>query len=84
MMICKADFEDLFPDLFPPEAEPAEHPDAAAANPADEALAAQQSVDPGLHYGWPGVMIASAIAASKPLTAANEAVWKSLPALGNG
>lgn len=68
MMLCKADFQELFPDLFPPQAAPrAQAPDPEP----------QAAINPDLHYGLPGMVMAGARAAQ---VAANEAAWAVPPA----
>lgn len=70
MMLCKADFEDLFPDLFPPEAAP-----TAQEERVDEQIGQpEHPIEYAIKYGWPGLMMAGAVAANASVAAANQAI----------
>lgn len=79
MMLCKADFEDLFPDVFPPENASTEPkaPVETAPEPILLSPLFAPGEDPAIQYGWPEILIASAVSAAQ----ANEVIWKSLPAV---
>lgn len=73
MMLCKADFDELFPDLIPPE--PARIADHEPVNLFQVRKGAAHvlgsPVGPAFQYGWPGFILGNALAA-------NEAISKSL------
>lgn len=96
MMICKADFEELFPDLFQPEPAPATH---QTAKPPSTACIARWEDDGGLplpanrrratsgrspHYGFdvPKLARAGSVAAMLPAATAYAATWAMLSAYG--
>lgn len=85
MMLSKADFEDLFPHIFPSDPAPAARQELADRPPQNAALGSRsvQPVEQAFGSSWPALMIAGAMAASLPIVAANDAARVSKRASGH-